>query len=1180
MSVKGKNFKIKNAQINPNITSDGLIFHIDPVYSTKSDTNYLYDSFYNFSNLISDGSTPYVISGTYTQTTNTLSSFSTSVTYSFGVGSFNNASGFLTSGDQRLNNSVYSIFEFGGTATPGTNLKLTMFGLVGSTFKNIAVFGSGGYTFSSTQSGSTLLTTLVNNFVELPTGFTAGVNSQLVESNGIFTTDSKFLSFITSIYDGWKYEGNISFLTSNSLGSGGFTFSWVNSFTWSTSGIIGSYSSTKSPPIGVPTWKKSSGDNYTSLPKMYDDNLAYHFDNNNYDMYNYQDKAVFPLVNKGDNISALWYPNVSTYIDDIEHQLSDEPLYHDDNLNLLFIQGSTRTVVSTYSYYKYGAEDPLLLVYDTNLNKLCGTISFGLTGSPGLGFTSTELISIDDDLYCYIPTYSGCNLYYINKTNLTANLIFEEPPYLSYTWRTSMKSFKWNNKKYILSSIPTIGGNYETFQSSSLVIYTVSPTTASVYTFSVPQSYNSWSLTYSNFERIPTTSGDSSMFEYGSISDVDTWGSTWSRLYIPSLGYSASNSYPNNQRSFVFVYGLTESSGNISVVPTPLNVLEFPNTVINRIYKIPDLQEKFWSVLLPAANRDRLYLFGSVIESGSWIIGTYSSGAANIQFGVSQSQFSSSSFKSGVLYNLSFYSGTQGSADRATYSSYWTWDNDPPIGPTISNPGSTQFTSMVPTFDGNTYFKIHRTTITDYSSSEIISTDTFTPFTQLTSDFNNGKPISMKISTYPNNYWIVRKNTPQDDFGASFISPYTDYVLDTSPKTGYDAIGWKCLGRLNNFFYRNWNNYIRTISTGTNIDRYNKYTEPSGRTFFGRATQSQDTSIINQSPINNFYDFFYQNRVCYNSTKNCYYTIRTSGSTDLVYPFGVTDSITGATYGPVYSDPDYRVLESNGDLNISASSGSLANFSIKTGYISLPNFGWQGFSNSGLRNKKVIDRITPVWDEGTISIWFHPRDIIGTASTFQSLFSCWEPIKKNQGTIPTTGRTFTQLSDNIEFFFGLGNFNGNGSTLTVKTRNKITYYKPVIDNKFNTDWKFNFTPKWFNITVSRSSTGLKVYLNGERLSTFSGDLETNHSTSNFINISGVNEKNSFFLNRRDSRVVVGGYRQFTLTQTSTATTSRYYHSGPIGLFDGFFSTVLIWRKELSDSEVKQNFNSLKSRFGL
>ena len=1164
MSVKGKNFKIKNAQINPNITSDGLIFHIDPVYSTKSDTNYLYDSFYNFSNLISDGSTPYVISGTYTQTTNTLSSFSPSVTYSFGVGSFNNASGFLTSGDQRLNNSVYSIFEFGGTATPGTNLKLTMFGLVGSTFKNIAVFGSGGYTFSSTQSGSTLLTTLVNNFVELPTGFTAGVNSQLVESNGIFTTDSKFLSFITSIYDGWKYEGNISFLTSNSLGSGGFTFSWVNSFTWSTSGIIGSYSSTK---IGVPTWKKSSGDNYTSLPKMYDDNLAYHFDNNNYDMYNYQDKAVFPLVNKDDNITAQWNP-ITLIGYDVE--VSDEPLYHDDNLNLLFIPGSTRTFLQapTYSYIDYSNEVPLLLVYDTNLNKLSGTISFGLTGG-GAGFSAMELISIDDDLYCFVDSY----LYYINKTNLTSNLILVTDS-SSYDYR-NMKSFKWNNKKYILASnAPPYsnsgfahgGGN------TGVDIYTVSPTTASVYTFSVPQSYGSWSLTYSIFEKTPTSSDPSNLlslnyFQYNSISDVDTWGSTWSRLYIPSLGYSASNSYPNNQRSFVFVYGLTESSGNISVVPTPLNVLEFPNTVINRIYKIPDLQEKFWSVLLPAANRDRLYLFGSVIESGSWIIGTYSSGTVNIQFGVSQSQFSSSIFKDGVLYNLSFYSGTQGSADRATYSSYWTWDNDPPIGLTISNPASTQFTSMVSTFDGNTYFKIHRTTITDYSSDSI-STEPFTPFTQLTSDFNNGKPISMKISTYPNNYWIVRKNTPQDDFGASFSSPYTDYVLNTSPKTGYDNVGWKCLGRLNNFFYKNWNNYIRTISTGTNIDRYNKYTEPSGRTFFGRL----DPLTLEPIYVSNNPSIHPQ--VCYNSTKNCYYTISVS-ATASHQRFNQIPQLIGFDH--------YYVVESNGDLNISASSGSLANFSIKTGYISLPNFGWQGFSNSGLRNKKVIDRITPVWDEGTISIWFHPRDIIGTASTFQSLFSCWEPIKKNQGTISATGRTFTQLSDNIEFFFGLGNFNGNGSTLTVKTRNKITYYKPVIDDKFNTDWKFNFTPKWFNITVSRSSSGLKVYLNGERLSTFSGDLETNHSTSTFINISGVNEKNSFFLNRRDSRVVVGGYRQFTLTQTTTATgatSPRYYHSGPIGLFDGFFSTVLIWRKELSDSEVKQNFNSLKSRFGL
>lgn len=972
MSVKGKNFKIKNTQINPNLTTDGLIFYIDPVFSKKENTSYLYNNFWSFSNLISDGSSPYVISGTYTQTNNTLTSYSSSVTYSFGVDSFNSAYSFLSSG----------------------------------------------------------------------------------YINGI-------------LYD--------------------------------------------------------------------------YFDNNNYNMYNFQDKAVFPIVNKSDRLSARWDP-ITAIGSNVE--VSDEPLYHDDDLNLLFISGSTRTLSTTYSYVDSVNDSPILLVYDTNLNRLSGTISFGLTGS-----YSMELISIDDDLYCYVTNY----LYYINKTNLTANLILNindsgigTNHILDYR---NLKSFKFNNKKYILASQG--GSNF--YKNGNVHIYTVSPITASVYTFSVPQSYNSWSLTYSIFDRTPTLLDPSTTFGYDSISDVDIWGSTWSRLYIPTLGYSASNSYPNNQRSFVFIYGLTESGGNISINSTPIDVLDFPNTVINRIYKIPDLQEKFWSVQLPVANRDRLYLFGSIIESGIWSIATYSSATQDIQFGVNQLQVPSSFFKTGLLYSVSFYSGTQGSADRATYSSFWTWGSGSPSGGVPSFPGVGQFTSMASTFDGNGYFRLNRRSIMDYSEDGS-TTATFSSFSQLVTDFNSGKQISMNISSYPNNYWVIRKNTPQNDIGSTFSSPYTDYILNTSPKTGYDSIGWRCFGRLNNFFYKNWNNYIRNISTSANIDRFLKYDEFSDRTYFGKGTAIVGTS----STINTYL----QNRVCYNSTKNCYYTVRGSG--DLFQ------------YSPgLFNDSDYYyVVEINGDLNTSQSSGGLVNLGITTGYISLPNFGWQGFSNTGLRNKKVIDRITPVWDEGTISIWFSPRLDIGTSSTFQSLFSCWNPIKKNQGTTSATGRTFTQLSDNIEFFFGLGSFNANGSTITVKTRTKITYYRPLIDGSFN------FTKKWYNITVSRSSAGLNVYLNGERLSRFSGDLESDHSTSTFINISGVNEKNSFFLNRRDSRVVVGGYRQLASSTGTGTTTPRYYHSSPIGLFNGFFSSVLVWRKELTDIEVKQNFNSLKSRFGL
>jgi hypothetical protein len=1133
MSVKGKNFKIKNAQINPNITSDGLIFHIDPVYSEKSETNYLYntpaltgesDNFSNFSNLISDGSTPYVISGTYTQTNKQLTIYSSSVTYSFGVGSFNNASGFLTTGDK---NSVYSIFEFGGTATPGTNLKLTMWGLTGSTEKTFNVFGTGGYTFSSTQSGSTLLTTLTNNFIELPSGFTAGYN--------IFTTDSKFLSFVTSTDDGWKYEGKSSYLTSNSLGSGGFTFSWVNSFTWS-SGIIGSYSSTQSVDS---VWIKSSNKDSTILPKIYDENLFYYFDNNNYTVYDYQDKAFFTLADKED----LYRPNPISMVDEIG--ISQDPIYHDDDLNLLFIGGSTRTNTGTYSYISEN-DEAILLVYDTNIDRLTATISFGVTSSAG----PIEIVAISGDIYCF----AADSLYYINKYNLTANLLMNNiSNYLDFSLNdyNTLRPFIFNNKKYILGSI---NGSTIYYNTPQVHIYQVSTTTASVYTFSVPESYNGYGLTNSDNQY--------------NISDVDVYqpvtGASWSRLYIPVIG----STFSGVKDSLIFVYQLQELSGNISVDTTPIRVLGVSNSVVNRVYKVPDVQEKFWSVVLPASNRDRLYLFGSNYDFGEWSVTSINAtvSTSNLLFGVSQSQVSQSQFMSGLNYDFYFYTGSVGNPDRATYSGTWQWDSGA-VGNPPTNPGTGEFGSMTSSFSGNSFFRIHRQSIIGTNDIGGLILATFSDFTQIVSAFTASKPVTLKISSNPNNYWTVRKNIPIDTTGSTFVSPYVEYITNYSPRSGQDNLGWKSFGTWNNFFY-NWNtgstlnpeivNYIRN-STTSNIDKIFTYDSSvlPGR-FFGGTDEINGVQVNSNSNVRNW---------CYNTNKNVYYTIKSTGGYQNISP-------------GLVSDPDYYyILEMRGHASAANGIGnfSLISLTTKIGYISLPNFGWQGFSNSGLRNKKVIDRIAPVWDEGTISIWFHPRDIIGTASTFQSLFSCWEPIKKNQGTsiVTSPAKTLTQFSENTEFFFGLGNFNGNDSTLTVKTRNKITYYKPVIDGSFN------FTKKWFNITVSRSSTGLKVYLNGERLSTFSGDLESIHSTSTFINISGVDEKNSFFLNRRDSRVIVGGYRQFSNAYGSNGlTTSIYYHGGPIGLFNGFFSTVLIWRKELSNSEVKQNFNSLKSRFGL
>ena len=1118
MSVKGKNFKIKNAQINPNITSDGLIFHIDPVYSEKSETNYLYDGFNlgapgpgplgaikeyrRFTNLISDSSEPFSILGTYAQTNTTLTTFSSSPTYSFGVNSLNHVNGFLTSGDY---NSVYSIFEFGGTATPGTNLKLTMWGLTGSTEKTFNVFGTGGYTFSSTQSGSTLLTTLVNNFIELPTGFTAGYN--------IFT-DSKFLSFVTSTDDGWKYEGKSSYLTSNSLGSGGFTFSWVNSFTWS-AGVYSSYSSTQSAES---VWTKSSDVGYTSRPRLKNENLSYYIETGNYSLSNYTDQAVWDLLDSDSPYSvedAFGYTGVINSNGDLIN-ISEDRLYHDNNLNRLFIPASTRTFYTPTQSYIGPNDIGLLLVYDTNINKLIGTVSYPGTAS---GFGGGEFISIDNELYLL----SGTKIFYINKETMTTQLIFSDPTVGNYS---CVKPFSFGGKKYALCS-----PEYQTDSfSPPYVFFQLSSTTASFLTFSKPTTYNGWNLTppviYTT-EINPTPYGIYTMpvadVDISSDSTFQVTGASWSRFYVPAYGWASSSTNPDPQISFLFIYQISESGGQLSIGSSPINVIEFPDTKINRIYKIPDNSET-WSTNFLPQNRDKMYLFGSINEGGTWnITGTFSTAATlNVLIGVSQSLATSGLFKTGYLYDVTFYS-TSG-----TYSSIWSWDNDDaalvPAAPALS-----QFTSMTSSISGNNYFKFHKKSIVDFDPTTGDNiTATFSEFNQLRDDFNSGATMSMSISANTNNYWALRKSN--GDTNNTFTSPFTDYITLTqpaSPKFGYDDYGWKCFGNYNNFFYIN-GDYIRTTSGTSNVDKY--LTQPS-------------SNFVKYGQIGTNYIDISVSGV--NANKNSIYTLINYGSSGSV-----------------------KLLETTLQYQLSATTNTT------TGYIDLPNFGWQGI-NKGLTNKKKIDRTTPVWDEGSVSLWFYNKNIIGTSSTFESLFSCWEPIKRNQwtgeaGSAPVYTRSTTQMSMNTEFFFGLGNFNNNGSTITIKSRTFTTHYRPDINGTFN------FTPGWYNISVSRSTSGLKVYLNGVRLTIFSGSNEDSHSTSTLINASGFNEKNSFFLNRRDARVVVGGYRQ--LTTGNTAGLGRTIDNIPINLFNGFFGMISVWRKELTNSEVISNYNSFKGRF--
>ena len=91
------------------------------------------------------------------------------------------------------------------------------------------------------------------------------------------------------------------------------------------------------------------------------------------------------------------------------------------------------------------------------------------------------------------------------------------------------------------------------------------------------------------------------------------------------------------------------------------------------------------------------------------------------------------------------------------------------------------------------------------------------------------------------------------------------------------------------------------------------------------------------------------------------------------------------------------------------------------------------------------------------------------------------------------------------------------------------------------------TNTWYNIVLSFTNTSVKLYLNGQLIS----GIQTGINTSLYVS---------------NSPVLLGIYRNL---------------SGTYGdALNGSMGSVKIYNRSLSDSEILQNFNSVKSRFGL
>ena len=291
------------------------------------------------------------------------------------------------------------------------------------------------------------------------------------------------------------------------------------------------------------------------------------------------------------------------------------------------------------------------------------------------------------------------------------------------------------------------------------------------------------------------------------------------------------------------------------------------------------------------------------------------------------------------------------------------------------------------------------------------------------------------------------------------------------------------------------------------------------------------------------------------------------GNSGLGRMAGISLNLSSADYSAISYIQEFLIFQGNQDSNRTGISSNINSFySIYTPPIASPIITDGLILNLDASNTSSYPGTGTVWTDlssngnnGTLTNGVGYSSTNGGIMTFDGV-NDFVQIENNSSLSQTSALTLSTWvklnslsSDTALIGKQWCNMNQYSYLLMITTQGKISFNQPNVNGACNgTYGEYTSTNSlslntWYNVVMTFTNTSIKLYLNGQLMS---GTL-TGYINNLFVSTSPV---------------LLGTYRSLF---------------GNYGLMlNGSMGSTLIYNKSLSASEVTQNYNATKSRFGL